>query len=125
MAVWSLREAAEQARVSKVDIWRAVRAGALPALKTHDGDYFVDSAQLFRVFETQQPEQRVMAPVEKAPPRRPSETGETPETATTDDMAVAFAALEAELRGLLPDASKGAGSPREAAPPATLPASAR
>ena len=42
MAVLSLREAAEQAGTSKVDIWRAIRSGLLRALKTADGDFVVD-----------------------------------------------------------------------------------
>src|SRR5271167_2623902 len=107
MAVWSLREAAEQARTSKVDIWRAIRSGLLPAQRTDDGDFAIDPAELFRVFETQRPEQSptghdATASPEPRPEPRP-ESAATPETAASNDMAVAFAALGAELRELLAD----------------------
>jgi hypothetical protein len=113
MAVLSLREAAEQTGTSKVDIWRAIRSGMLPAQRTHDGDFAIDPAELFRVFETQRPEQRSTEQDATASPApRPEsgatpesaatpETTATPETAVTNDMTVAFAALQAELRGML------------------------
>jgi len=107
MAVLTLREAAEQTGTSKVDIWRAIRSGMLPAQRTHDGDFAIDPAELFRVFETQRSEQSSTEQDETASPvARPEsaatpETVATPETAATNDMTVAFAALGAELRGLL------------------------
>ena len=107
MAVLSLREAAEQTGTSKVDIWRAIRSGILPAQRTHDGDFAIDPAELFRVFETQRPEQPLTEQDATASPApRPElgatpESAATPETAPTNDMTVAFAALGAELRGLL------------------------
>jgi hypothetical protein len=103
MAVLSLQEAAEQAGTSKVDIWRAVRSGLLPAQRTDDGGFAVDPVELFRVFERRQPEQSAMGSNATASPEtlaRP-ETGATPERAATNDIAVAFAALEAELKSLL------------------------
>jgi hypothetical protein len=51
-----LEEAAEKARTSKVDIWRAIREGRLSAQRTDDGGFAIDPAELFRVFETQRPE---------------------------------------------------------------------
>ena len=125
MAVLSLREAAEQTGTSKVDIWRAIRSGMLPAQRTHDGDFAIDPAELFRVFETQRPEQRSTEQDAAASPApRPEsgatpelaatpemaatpelaanpETAATPETAVKNDMTVAFEALQAELRGML------------------------
>jgi hypothetical protein len=101
MAVLSLREAAELARTSKVDIWRAIRSGLLPAQRTHDGDFAIDSAELFRVFETQRPEQRSTEQDPTASPEPRPEPGATPDTAAANDMTVAFAALGAELRELL------------------------
>ena len=98
MAVLSLREAAEQAGTSKVDIWRAIRSGLLRALKTADGDFVVDSAELFRVFETQRPEQRQTGQDAAASSEPRPETDAASETAATND---AFAALGAELRELL------------------------
>jgi hypothetical protein len=101
MAVLSLREAADQARTSKVDIWRAIRSGLLHALKTADGDFVVDSIELFRVFETRQPEQRPTAQDAAAWSEPQTERDAAPETAATNDMTDAFAALGAELRELL------------------------
>ena len=56
MVVLSLFEAAEQAETSRVDVWRAIQEGALPARKTSDGGYAIDPTDLFRVFERKQPE---------------------------------------------------------------------
>ena len=50
MAVFSLREAAEQAGTSKSTIWRAIRAGRLSATRTDDGGFAIDPAELFRAF---------------------------------------------------------------------------
>jgi hypothetical protein len=103
MAVLSLREAAEQAATSKVDIWRAIQAGRLPAQRTDEGGLAIDPAELFRVFEPQRPDERPMKQDATALPeasRRP-ETSATPETAAMSDMAVAFSALGAELKDLL------------------------
>ena len=60
MAFLSLREAAEQTGTSKVDIWCAIRAGRLAAKTTDDGGFAIDPAELFRVSETQRPEQPAM-----------------------------------------------------------------
>ena len=106
--VLSLQEAADQAGTSKVDIWRAVRSGLLPAEKTHDGGFAVNSAELFRVFERRQPEQMANAqeltaspePLARTEPAAASRTTDAPETATSD-ITDAFAALEIELKGLL------------------------
>jgi hypothetical protein len=103
MASLSLREAAEQAGTSKVDIWRAIQEGTLPAQRTDDGGFAIDPAELFRVFERQRSEQPPTGLDAAALPEAIGgrETGATSETATTNDIAVAFAALGAELRGLL------------------------
>ncbi len=116
MAVWSLREAAEQARTSKVDIWRAIRSGLLPAQRTDDGDFAIDPAELFRVFETQRPEQRPRGQDATASPEPRPETGATPETAVMNDMTVAFAALGTELRELLAERVEGRLTPTGACP---------
>ena len=39
MTVLSLREAVERTGTSKIDIWRAIQAGALSAKKTDDGGF--------------------------------------------------------------------------------------
>src|SRR5208283_4865652 len=103
MAVLSLFEAAEQAATSKVDVWRAIQEGALPAQKTSDGGYAIDQTDLFRVFERKQPEPRLI-PLElsSAPDETPvAKTHEASESAATNDVSVAFAALQAELKSLL------------------------
>src|SRR5208337_4907072 len=99
MAVLSLLEAAEQAATTKVDVWRAIQDGALPAQKTSDGGYAIDPVDLFRVFERKQPEPRP-TPVEPAPApdaTRGDKTDEASEPAVLGDVSVAFAALRAEL----------------------------
>jgi hypothetical protein len=103
MAGLSLGEAAEQAGTSKVDIWRAIQEGTLPAQRTDDGGFAVDPSELFRVFERQRSEE---GPTGKDATVLPEamggpQTSATSEAATTNDIAVAFAALGAELRGLL------------------------
>jgi hypothetical protein len=103
MAFLSLREAAEQARTSKVDIWRAIREGRLSAERSADGEFAIDPTELFRVFETQRPEQSVTEKETKAS----VEAGGRPdrdrlgEIDDTTDIASAFLALEAEMKGLL------------------------
>ena len=62
MAVLSLRKAAEQTEKSKVDIWRAIQEGTLPAQRTEDGGFAVDPSELFRVFERQRPSTARSAP---------------------------------------------------------------
>jgi hypothetical protein len=98
-----LEEAAEKARTSKVDIWRAIREGRLSAQRTDDGGFAIDPAELFRVFETQKPEHPAMEPDAAGATEAfgQSETDVTPETAETSDIDLAFAALGAELKGLL------------------------
>jgi hypothetical protein len=57
MIVLSLQEAVERTGTSKVDIWRAIQAGALSAKKTNDGGFAIDPDDLFAVFETKQVDQ--------------------------------------------------------------------
>ena len=100
MGSLSLGEAAEKAGTSKVDIWRAIREGRLSAQRTDDGGFAVDPAELFRVFETQRSEQPAMEQDAGAATEASgqSETSAAPETAETNNVAVAFAALGAELQ---------------------------
>ena len=111
VAFLSLREAAEQTGTSKVDIWRAIRTGRLPA-KTDDGGFAIDPTELFGVFElngtinvlpgrTQRSRQRAL--------RRP-ETGATLEAVATNDTAVAFAALQVELDGISTPGAQARGA---------------
>src|SRR5215471_19885066 len=103
MTVLSLQEAVERTGTSKVDIWRAIRTGALSAKKTDDGGFAIDPADLSAVFETKQANQCPMAE-DAAPCAEASEssgTSATPETAATTDVTVGFAGLGTEFKGLL------------------------
>ena len=109
MAALSLQEAADQAGTSKVDIWRAIQAGSLPAHKNGDGGFAIDPAELFRVFERPAPippEPQAVDPPESVgrPEAAASPASETP---ATDDISAAFATLAAELKGLLGAAPRG------------------
>ena len=103
MTVLSLQEAVERTGTSKVDIWRAIQAGALSAKKTDDGGFAIDPADLSAVFETKKADQCSMAE-DAAPTVEASEspgTSATPETAATTDVTVGFAGLGTEFKGLL------------------------
>jgi excisionase family DNA binding protein len=64
MSTLSLREAAEQAGVSKSTVFRAITSGRMSAPRDDDGNFKIDPAELFRVYppksETKS-EQRVAA----------------------------------------------------------------
>jgi hypothetical protein len=90
MTVLSLQEAVERTGTSKIDIWRAIQAGALSAKKTDDGGFTIDPDDLFAVFETKQANQCRMA--EDA--GTSLEASESPETTATSE------AVETELKGL-------------------------
>ena len=111
MAVLSLSEAAEQAAASRVDIWRAIQDGALPAKKTTDGGYAIDPIDLFCVFESKEPGPRLTAPELTPAPAGvgPAKINEASELTSTNDLSVAFLALQAELESLLSEAAR----PRE------------
>lgn len=47
---FSLRQAAEEAGVSKSTIFRAIKAGRLSAARTDDGGFAIDPAELFRIY---------------------------------------------------------------------------
>ena len=103
MVVLSLSEAAERAATSRVDVWRAIQEGVLPARKTSDGGYAIDPTDLFRVFERKQPEPRLTPPKPTPAPdeARGAKTDEASEQPAANDVSVAFAALQAELKSLL------------------------
>jgi hypothetical protein len=103
MTVLSLQEAVERTGTSKVDIWRAIQAGALSAKKTDDGGFAVDPADLSAVFETKQVDQCLMAEDAARRVEAPESPGTcaTPETAATADVTVGFTGLGTEFKGLL------------------------
>jgi hypothetical protein len=112
MASLSLQEAAQQAGASKVDIWRAIQKGALAAQRMDDGGFAIDPVELFRVFEQKRPNERPTGENATASPQalgRP-EPMASPETAATNDIAAAFAALGVELKSLLEQAAKAPAS---------------
>jgi hypothetical protein len=100
MSVLSLQEAAERTGTSKVDIWRAIQSGTLSAQRTGDGGFAIDTAALFGVFEAK------IDPVAGDAAAAPTISGQpdapaSPEPGTPSDMAIAFAELQDQLRGLL------------------------
>jgi hypothetical protein len=101
MTVLSLQEAVERTGTSKVDIWRAIQAGALSAKKTDDGGFEIDPADLFAVFETKQADHRPVADDAQTSVEASESPETTPEKVPTNDIAVAVAALGTELKGLL------------------------
>jgi len=110
MASFSLAEAAEKTGTAKVDIWRAIKDGALSAKKTGDGGFAIDESDLFRLFKPQQP--APAPPLKEPPPKILAPDAASPEDAAAgDDITVAFAALAAELKGLL---AEGAGDAAKA-----------
>jgi hypothetical protein len=60
MTMLSLLEAAEQVGKSKSTLWRASKRGELSVTKNEDGQILVDSSELFRVFQANRSEPRVM-----------------------------------------------------------------
>ena len=92
MTVLSLQEAVEQTGTSKVDIWRAIRAGTLSAKKTDEGGFAIDSVDLFAVFETGRADQCLAEDAAASPKTSESpETMGSPETAATTDIALSLA----------------------------------
>jgi hypothetical protein len=91
MTVLSLQEAVERTGTSKIDIWRAIQAGALSAKKTDDGGFAIDPDDLFAVFETKQADQCRMAEDAAAS----VEASESPETSVRPDT------VETEVKGVL------------------------
>jgi hypothetical protein len=114
-AVLSLQEAAEQAATSKVDVWRAIQEGVLPAQKTSDGGYAIDPSDLFRVFERKEPAPPAISPEPTPAPDAEdvAKGDEAPDTAAAKEIFVAFAALQAELKTLLGAPGKGAAGGEE------------
>ena len=88
MTVLSLQEAVERTGTSKIDIWRAIQAGALSAKKTDDGGFEIEPDDLFAVFETKQVDQ----PQDAA---SAVEASESPETSARPNT------VETELKGVL------------------------
>jgi hypothetical protein len=88
MTVLSLQEAVERTGTSKVDIWRAIQAGALSAKKTDDGGFAIDPDDLSAVFETKQANQCRVAKDAAAS----VEASESPETTAASE------AVETELK---------------------------
>ncbi len=54
----SLREAAQQADVSKSTVLRAIQSGRMSATRTNDGGWSIDPAELFRVYPPRNASQR-------------------------------------------------------------------
>jgi excisionase family DNA binding protein len=97
---FGLREAAQQAGTSKSTILRAIRAGRLSAVRTDDGGYDIQAAELFRVYPpkadaTVQDRAAHHAVGQDATVREPAESADA--TDTTTSILIRNARLEAEL----------------------------
>jgi excisionase family DNA binding protein len=88
MTTFTLKQAADEAGVSKSTIFRAVRAGRLSAARTDDGGFAIDASELLRVY----------------PPKQSNDARHSPaaQDATADDvdLRIRNAALEAEIKVL-------------------------
>jgi excisionase family DNA binding protein len=100
MAGLSLREAAQQTGSNKSTIWRAIKSGRLSATRLDGGGFAIDPAELFRVFEPQQSEQRREQHRAGQDATADSTDLQRPATPATDELALRVAALDAEIRGL-------------------------
>ncbi len=94
MATLSLREAAEQAGVSKSTVFRAIRAGRLSAPRDDDGNFAIDTSELFRVYP---PKSGDAVPPARAEKR--AEGQDAPSPGTTE-LRIRNAELEAQLNAL-------------------------
>jgi hypothetical protein len=105
MTVLSLQEAVERTGTSKVDIWRAIQAGALSAKKTDDGGFEIDPDDLFAVFETKQANQCRVA----------EDTATSVAASESPEMSATPETVETELKGLsvLPAAAPVSDEPRQ------------
>lgn|SRR5574337_320833 len=102
MALLGLQEAAERTGTSKADVWRAIKEGSLAANRTGDGGFAIDERELFRIFEPKPTAAEPRAAADDCLARNSTPADAQPlEPARTNEIAVAFAALEAELKGLL------------------------
>lgn len=89
MTKFSLRQAAQQAGISKSTVLRAIQSGRLSAARTDDGGYSIDASELCRVYPAGTAQQvRNAAAGQDAPSPATS--------ATPDDPAL----LRAEIEGL-------------------------
>ena len=100
MSTLSLREAAEQAGVSKSTIFRAIKAGRLSAPRNDDGGFAIDPAELHRVYPLR-PTGEVARDVAGQGETRPA-GHDAPAAGTADatELRIRNAQLEAEINAL-------------------------
>ena len=99
MSVFSLREAAEQAGVSKSTVFRAIQNGRLSAPRDDDGNFRIDAAELFRVYPPKsenQSDQRVAL----GRSSNVSAGQDAPAQGTDHELVVRLATAEAQLAGM-------------------------
>jgi hypothetical protein len=92
MTTFSLKQAADEAGVSKSTIWRAVRSGRLSASRDDDGGFTVDASELHRVFQAKRFEPRVMT--------QDAALNATHEAHEADDTALRLAVAETKIEAL-------------------------
>lgn len=98
MARLSIRDAAKLVGVSRSAVFRAIRSGKISAPRKENGDYAIDTSELFRVFEPKSGEQRD-ADAEQRDTGGPRPTRQTEQGSETAETGVT-AALKAEVEAL-------------------------
>ncbi len=99
MTVLNLQEAVERTGTSKVDIWRAIRAGALTATRTDHGGFAIDPDDLFAVFEAKQADQTFAGEGALASVEAPESAKKSPPPETDLASDVTVEALGTGLHG--------------------------
>jgi excisionase family DNA binding protein len=98
MATLSLREAAEQAGVSKSTIFRAIKSGRMSAAKDDDGNFLIDPAELFRVYPPKAAGEEIARNV---PTQAETRTmGQDTTVSEAIELRIRNAELEAQLNAL-------------------------
>lgn len=100
MATLSLRDAAEQAGVSKSTIFRAIKAGRLSAPRTDDGGFAIDPAELFRVYPPKAGAVAAEQAGEHCAGQDATATAPAGTGAVAPDVLLRLARAETELAGL-------------------------
>lgn len=98
MTTLSLREAAEQAGVSKSTIFRAITSGRMSAPRDDDRNFAIDPAELFRVYPPKPRKSEVAENVPEQPETQ--QKGQDAPPSETIELRIRNAELEAQLNAL-------------------------
>jgi excisionase family DNA binding protein len=102
MTTLSLREAAEQAGVSKSTVFRAITSGRMSAPRDDLGNFTIDPAELFRVYPPKSTETKDGSSAGDVPARSGTrDTGrDAPAQSADHELALRLATAEAQLAGV-------------------------